>query len=249
MYIDMEKGPDVKMELMGTGYRRVSSRWSYRLIPAPVRRGRKVTPAVFALVALLSCLFAMPLALADDTPVLKPDVPKLDPSADRKPEPEGSKKSGPLQAKIEHSEKLVPKSSFFGKLRAGAKKAESTPLKSRVTTGNSNGLTSQVTSGFGIIGVKFVLAFGRPPVINRVFPGTPAFKVGLRNNDIIVAVDGVPTYGLSKEEVYDLIIGSPGTPVTISVMRGGDFQVVTCTRMDINELTDPIVRRDYLMSM
>jgi hypothetical protein len=50
--------------------------------------------------------------------------------------------------------------------------------------------------------------------------------------------------------VYDLIIGSPGTTVNISVMRAsGDFKVYTCTRMDINDLTDPLVRRDYLMSM
>ncbi len=205
-----------------------------------------VTLALMAAL-LLSCLEAGN-CLADETPVLKPDVPKLDPAADSKREPEPTKKTGPLQAKIEHSEKLQNKS-FLGKLRAGARQAQASPLRSKASANDNNALSSQITSGFGIIGVKFVLAFGRPPVINRVFPGTPASKVGLRNNDIIVAVDGVPTYGLSKEEVYDLIIGSPGTPVTISVMRGGDFQVVNCTRMDINELTDPIVRRDYLMSM
>src|SRR5262249_17746109 len=99
------------------------------------------------------------------------------------------------------------------------------------------------------IGVKFVLQLGKPPVINRVFAGTPAAQVGLVPEDVIVAVDGVPTAGLTKEEVYDLIIGSPGTRVNISISRGGDFQVVTCTRMDINELTDPVVRRDYMMSM
>jgi C-terminal processing protease CtpA/Prc len=71
----------------------------------------------------------------------------------------------------------------------------------------------------------------------------------MQPGDAIVAVDGVPTYGLAKEEVYDLIIGSPRTKVNVSIMRSGDFKVYTCTRMDINDLTDPMVRRDYMMAM
>jgi C-terminal processing protease CtpA/Prc len=116
-------------------------------------------------------------------------------------------------------------------------------------TRNNAPLNAQVASGIGIIGVKFVLAFGRPPVINRVFPGTPAAVVGLRNNDVIVAVDGIPTYGLTKEEVYQMIVGSPGTPVTVTVSRNGDYVPRTMNRMDFNDITDPIVRRDYLMSI
>jgi len=109
--------------------------------------------------------------------------------------------------------------------------------------------TATIPSGIGIIGVKFVLGFGRPPIINRVFPGTPAADLGLRINDMIVAVDGVPTAGLTKEEVYNMIVGSPGTPVTVSVRRNGDFIARTMNRMDFNDIRDPIVKRDYLLSM
>lgn len=110
-------------------------------------------------------------------------------------------------------------------------------------------LQADVESGIGIIGVKFVLFAGRNPVINRVFPLTPAFKSGIQPNDVIVAVDGVPTMGLSKEEVYDMIVGTPGTTVTLSVQSSGDFRAVTMVRMDLNDITDPFVRRDYMMSM
>ena len=111
------------------------------------------------------------------------------------------------------------------------------------------GLSGGANSGIGIIGVKFVMSMGRPPVINRVFPLTPAFKVGLRNDDIIVAVDGIPTVGLSKEEVYDMIVGLPGTEVTLSIQRQGDYSSYKMLRMDLNDITDPYVRRDYLTHM
>jgi hypothetical protein len=211
--------------------------------------------------ALLVITVGPTFALAENdgtSPSLKPMAPQLDPSAERKP-------LRPLQAGIQHNESFgtekkkttpmkgsasaAPTPGFIGKLRGGAKTADSDPLRARANNNNNSGFNIQATSGFGIIGVKFVLSEGRPPIINRVFMGTPASQVGLLPNDAIVAVDGVPTSGLSKEEVYDLIIGSPGTRVNISIQRAGDFRVVNCTRMDINDIADPLVRRDYLMSM
>jgi len=106
-------------------------------------------------------------------------------------------------------------------------------------------LDAQATLGIGIIGVKFVMAMGRPPVINRVFPGTPAFEQGLKTDDIIVAVDGVPTFGLTKDEVFNMIVGTPNTSVSISVRHNQDFRVCKMMRMDFNDIKDPRVRRDY----
>lgn len=195
-------------------------------------------------------------ALADgEDALLKPDTPKLDTTI--------PKSKMMLKGGVEHHEagdtsnKLSTgaststakiKANKFKFQTATAKPDRSKPLRSSINDGG-NRLSAAAESGIGIIGVKFVLAFGRPPVINRVFPGTPAAQVGLRNNDVIVAVDGVPTFGLSKEEVYQMIIGSPGTPVTVSVSRNGDITARSMTRMDFNDLTDPMVRRDYLLNM
>jgi hypothetical protein len=106
-------------------------------------------------------------------------------------------------------------------------------------------LDAQAQLGIGIIGVKFVMALGRPPVINHVFPGTPAFEQGLKADDIIVAVDGVPTFGLTKDEVFNMIVGTPNTPVSISVRHNQDFRVCKMIRMDFNDIKDPRIRRDY----
>jgi hypothetical protein len=191
-------------------------------------------------------------AWAQDAPVLKPDVPKLDtrliappPSA-----PVGKPRSA-LQGKVEKVDQYGnPLGGFASGGQGGGWGRGRSDSRRRMKAGAQNDrLTAQTESGIGIIGVKFVMFIGRPPVINRVFQQTPAYEMGLQVNDTIVAVDGVPTHGLTKEEVYDMIIGTPGTPVTLSIKRQGDFMAVTMTRMDLNDITDPFIRRDYMMSM
>ncbi len=53
------------------------------------------------------------------------------------------------------------------------------------------------------------------------FPGSPAYKAGLRPGDIIHNVDGTPTEGLSTAEVASLLKGPRGTSVQVQVLREG----------------------------
>ncbi len=195
--------------------------------------------------------------LKDADHFLKSDTPKLDKSLERVP----------LKGGVQHNVTPPPPHKLDGTAQSGtpdrtkalkAKTAQdATTLKSKIGNDLTNllkrkpqkdkeqVLSADATSGIGIIGVKFVMAMGRPPIINRVFPGTPASEKGLRTNDIIIAVDGVPTFGLTKDEVYNMIVGTPNTPVTISVRRNQDFEVCKMLRMDFNDIKDPRVRRDY----
>jgi hypothetical protein len=202
-------------------------------------------------------LFNLPASLADSDPELKSDTPKMDFTVPQS--------STVLKGGVQHQESVAtPKPSNntkplngnatnnTGKTGLGklgflkGKTDKQKPFKAKLS---NDTLSASAQQGVGIIGVKFILAFGRPPVINRVFPGTPSWDAGLRNGDVIVAVDGVPTFGLTKEEVYNMIVGLPNTQVTVSVSRNGEFIAKQMSRMDFNDLTDPIVRRDYLMSM
>jgi predicted metalloprotease with PDZ domain len=207
------------------------------------------------LLALLAPLgSAISAQTSDGDSVLKMDVPKLDTSSVRKT----------LKGGIFHHEAIVPRSIKLQSSAANnSAKLQDRDSKLTAGTGKSGILNKLfkakikaaptfnpvIQNGIGIIGVKFVLGFGLPPTINRVFPGTPAQMAGLKNNDIIVAVDGIPTSGLTKEEVYAMIVGTPDTPVTVSVLRNGDFVPKTMNRMDFNDIPDPSVRRDYLMSI
>jgi len=181
-------------------------------------------------------------------PMLKLDVPRLA-TPIKKP---------PLKGGVQHNDILTPNP---GKALSGSAAAGKGNLKGKAESGTGLGgllkrkaktdvpkqdtLSAQAELGIGIIGVKFVMAFGRPPVINRVFPGTPAFDQGLRPDDIILAVDGVPTFGLTKDEVYSMIVGTPNTPVQLSIRRNQNFLVARMNRMDFNDIKDPRIRRDY----
>ncbi len=202
-----------------------------------------------ALGFILQC--APAAVFADDEVLLKPDVPKLDTHL------EAPKKT--LKGTVQHSHKqpeVAPKPVSAGVNQSGS--SLGIPGQGKLGSPRRNQLKAQtrnsaldagVMAGIGIIGVKFEMIVGRPPTIKLVFSGTPASDEGIRINDVIVAVDGIPTYGLTKEEVYDLIVGTPHTPVTLSLQRGQDFSVKKLTRMDFNDIPDPQVKADYLKSM
>lgn len=195
----------------------------------------------------------------------KPDAPKLDQVPT--PSPPSVEEGSLLKGGVEHRHskpapaKKKPKkveplstgvngSGLSGPLKGQTDAEKARALRSRLSEeAKPKPFEFKIDRSIGIIGVKFLKIAEKPPVINRVFPGTPAWNSGLQVDDVIVAVDGVPTYGLTKDQCYDLIVGTPNTPVTISVMRRGSFGAKTMTRMDFNDIPDPAVRRDYLRSL
>ena len=77
------------------------------------------------------------------------------------------------------------------------------------------------------------------PMITGVMPGAPAEASGLRANDLIYEVDGVPVYGMSLEQAISLIKGPENTEVTLTIVREGadDFLDVTITRARVETPT------------
>lgn len=182
-------------------------------------------------------------AQLEDFVELKPDVPKLDKLPER----------APLKGGIEHNTKNQVEKKKKKKLQAnlnqgmlGGQQNGSLDNRRLNSSLDNTMLESQAERSFGVIGVRFVAMTGYPPVINTVFPNTPAAVVGIVPNDVILAVDGVPTSGLTRDECYDLIIGTPNTPVTLSLRRGNNFFSRTMNRIDVNELGDPRVKRAYM---
>jgi carboxyl-terminal processing protease len=82
---------------------------------------------------------------------------------------------------------------------------------------------------FGGIGVLFARqpsADGARagPVVQDVFPGSPAEKAGLAAGDTIVSIDGEDAAPLTPEELQTRLRGKVGTTVTIGVRRAGNAQ-------------------------
>ncbi|MBM3794116.1 MAG: PDZ domain-containing protein, partial [Acidobacteria bacterium] len=53
------------------------------------------------------------------------------------------------------------------------------------------------------------------------FPGSPAYKAGIRPGDVIMTVNDKSTENLRTDEVADLLKGPKGTPVQVVVSREG----------------------------
>ena len=58
-------------------------------------------------------------------------------------------------------------------------------------------------------------------VVMAPFPGSPAYKAGIRPGDVILMVNDKSTDGLTTTEVADLLKGPRGTQVKIVVAREG----------------------------
>jgi len=76
-------------------------------------------------------------------------------------------------------------------------------------------------------------------VVVAPFPGSPAYRVGLRPGDVIQFVDDRPTEGLTTTEVADMLKGARGTAVKIAVSREGTRGILSFTivREDISRKT------------
>lgn len=99
--------------------------------------------------------------------------------------------------------------------------AATTPAQSLTLEGSC-----EKTDVEGRIGVRISLS-GR---ISKVRRGSPAERVGLKNDDYVTLVDG------RKHAIRD-ISGEPGTLVQLDVRRGGRRFQVAVERVDFRTIT------------
>lgn len=93
---------------------------------------------------------------------------------------------------------------------------------------------------FSGIGAEVGLNKDNQPVILSIVANSPAEAVGVKTGDIILAVDGKPTDGMSLTDVVLLIRGTSGTTVKLIVLHEGDTNPV---EIDIvrGQITSPSV--------
>ena len=79
--------------------------------------------------------------------------------------------------------------------------------------------------------MKFEITHGGTAEVQMLFPDTPAEASHVQKGDIIRAVDGVPTAGLTRDEIYNMVIGQPETKVTLTIQRSSTTLTKVLTRM------------------
>jgi carboxyl-terminal processing protease len=67
-------------------------------------------------------------------------------------------------------------------------------------------------------------------VVISPIDGSPASRAGVKPKDVITAIDGKSTKGMTTEDAVKLIRGKVGTPVTLTLRRKGETIVLPLTR-------------------
>lgn len=88
----------------------------------------------------------------------------------------------------------------------------------------------------GMIGIFVNFANGYP-VVAGILPNSPALHAGVETDDVIVAIDGKATQGLSQDATSSLIRGAPGSKVDLRVSRDGTERDLTVTRANFQSPT------------
>jgi carboxyl-terminal processing protease len=77
-----------------------------------------------------------------------------------------------------------------------------------------------LAGAFGGVGIELG-AQGGKLMVNAPIEETPAFKAGIHAGDHIWKIDGKPTQGLAVTDCVSRMRGTPGTPVTLGILRQG----------------------------
>jgi carboxyl-terminal processing protease len=82
---------------------------------------------------------------------------------------------------------------------------------------------------------------GPQPIVVAPIDGSPAFDVGIRSGDVIIAVDGVQSTDVTPQELVDLIRGKEGTDVTVTLRRQNELEpyevTITRARIDVRPVS------------
>jgi len=92
------------------------------------------------------------------------------------------------------------------------------PYSAFLDRGELNELREEISGRFGGLGVRLTMRDGQATVIAAI-EGTPAFRAGLKPNDIITHADGAALAGKSLPEIIDMLRGRPGSRVVLKIAR------------------------------
>lgn len=116
---------------------------------------------------------------------------------------------------------------------AGMVAALGDPYTTYLTPAQNKELSDDLNGSLSGIGVEVGLKNNKLTVIAPI-DGTPAAKAGLRSGDVIAAIDGNDSSGLTLDEAVKKIRGKKDTKVKLTIVRAGEQpKEVEITRDDI----------------
>jgi carboxyl-terminal processing protease len=81
---------------------------------------------------------------------------------------------------------------------------------------------------FGGLGIEVGMEDGFVKVVSPI-EDTPAYRAGVKPNDLIIKLDETPVKGMTLNEAVKRMRGKPNTNITLTISRKGDPQVIVIT--------------------
>lgn len=134
---------------------------------------------------------------------------------------------------LTHASSSLPttKEKIFGAIQ-GLADSYDDPYTVFLPPAEAKAFTESISGSFAGVGMEIDVKNG---ILTVVAPlkGTPAEAAGIRAGDLIIAIDGKSTEGLSIEEAVSKIRGPAGTVVELSIVRDKRALEVPITRAQI----------------
>ena len=159
--------------------------------------------------------------------------------------------------KENYVEDVSPKDLYMGSVK-GLFESLNDPHSVYLSDTEMNLLKNTTTGKFG--GVGLYISKNDPngnkpddenylPFVQVVAPieGSPAYKAGVHTGDYIIKIEGESTEELNIDQVVDKLKGTPGTNVTVTILRKTDIIFDVEITRAIIEL--PTVKRDMIGSI
>lgn len=134
----------------------------------------------------------------------------------------------------------LDKNKLLDGVKSGLVSATGDPYTVYFSPSEAKEFDSQLEGSITGIGAELGTDDQNNIVIVSPLSGYPAEKAGLKPKDIIAAINNQTTQGMSVDAAVSKIRGTPGTKVTLSIVRGGAQAInITITR---EKITIPSVK-------
>jgi carboxyl-terminal processing protease len=119
-------------------------------------------------------------------------------------------------------------------IKEGLAAAPGDPYTEYFTPSAAKDFNNELNNTFSGIGAELSQSSNGDIEIIAPIAGTPAAKAGLQPQDIITAINGVSTSGMSVDAAVDAVRGVAGTKVTLQILRNQTQTLsLTITRQNI----------------
>jgi len=118
-------------------------------------------------------------------------------------------------------------------IKQGLANAVNDPYTEYFTANEAKSFNNELNNSFSGIGAELTATSNGQIMVIAPLQGSPALYAGLQAQDIISAINGVSTNGMSINTAVDDIRGKAGTDVKLTVTRSGKNLTITIKRQNI----------------